>query len=1287
MRNIKSGAAPDSKSPARRNVVDLNFQKLTVYSYDGVVILNKKLEVIYYSQSAGRIQGWEAAGKKKNEIDSWIYPEDVAMVKALLNKVLVKTGASMPCTFKSKRADGSLILLECTFTNYFDDKDINGIVANFRDISEKKQTEDLPQTINKVVVESKPDNGKNIENREFIKTITDNLPVMIAYWDTDLICRFANKPYAEWFDRRREEMMGINKKDLLNKDEFELHKSHIKNVLQGSPQSFERTFRKADGSRMYTHTDYFPDKQDGSVRGFYSMIYDLTKVRLAEAEVKKKTEQLEDLLENINDGFIALDKNLNYTYANKQISEMLGLSAESLIGRNIWELFPDAVGSATYNAVNTALKEKKYVCNEDYYEPLDLYQENRVYPTGSGISMFIRDITKNKQEEHHLKLLESVITNTTDAVMITEAGNLDEPGPRILYLNEAFAKMTGYRTEELLNKTPRILQGPKSQREELKRLSAALHAGQSCEATIINYKKNGEEFWNNFTVSPVSNEKSKITHFIAIQRDVTAKKNDELQKFLLADVNLILNETADLKNALQKVTDRLVSFDAFDIAETWLISTDKNKINLVAKSAKTKEAQLFYHDNANTKSLTKGDGLPGVTLASHSVQVWRDADDNDKFIRRNDAKKAGLKTMYGLPLKYNNEAIGVLVLASRDGQEKHKFSSLFNAFTTNLGTDIKRKQLEQELNQVFNFAPDAICITGTDGYFKKVNPAVSLLFEYSEEELLKQPLSTFIHPADVAASIEKFQLPSPEKETVYFENRVVTRTGKIKWLSWTSTHATEEGLLFSVAKDITEKKELEQLLNKATNLARIGSWEVDLVKRSLYWSAMTKEIHEVAPDFEPNISQQTEFYHDGEAIEQAMEQAIKHGDPFDVELQIVTARGNIKWVRVIGEAEFNNKQCVRLYGSLQDIDSRKQAEILGKRALEERNIILESIDDAFFAVDKNWVVTYWNNMAERVLAKPREQTLNNNLWKVFPSEIDSESYEKYHLAASTNHAVHFEDHYAPLKKWYEISAYPSDTGLSVFFKDITDRKEADLRLVELNERLQKHAKDLADSNAELEQFAYVASHDLQEPLRMVTSFLSQLDRKYGEIIDDKGKQYIHFAVDGAKRMRQIILDLLDFSRVGRTEEDVEVVNTNKVVDEILMLYRKQIEELNAEIIVENLPTVHTYKTPVRQVFQNLISNSLKYHQKDVAPVINISYKETKTQYQFTVKDNGIGIDAEFFEKIFIIFQRLHNKDEYSGTGMGLAIAKKIVENLGGKIWVESTEGQGSTFYFTLLKNK
>jgi signal transduction histidine kinase len=231
--------------------------------------------------------------------------------------------------------------------------------------------------------------------------------------------------------------------------------------------------------------------------------------------------------------------------------------------------------------------------------------------------------------------------------------------------------------------------------------------------------------------------------------------------------------------------------------------------------------------------------------------------------------------------------------------------------------------------------------------------------------------------------------------------------------------------------------------------------------------------------------------------------------------------------------------------------------------------------------------------------------------------------------------------------------------------------------------LTQKEKELAASNAELERFAYIASHDLQEPLRMVTGFLGQINKKYGDLFDDKGKQYMYFATDGATRMRQIILDLLDYSRVGLTTDKREEVDLNTLVLEITGLFKKQVNERGVRIKIDQLPVLNTFKAPVRQLFQILIANALKHQSADGASIISISAEEKSGHWKFTVADNGIGIDPAYLEQIFLPYKRLHSREQYPGTGIGLAITKKIVENLGGKITVESIEGKGTVFYFTL----
>jgi len=272
--------------------------------------------------------------------------------------------------------------------------------------------------------------------------------------------------------------------------------------------------------------------------------------------------------------------------------------------------------------------------------------------------------------------------------------------------------------------------------------------------------------------------------------------------------------------------------------------------------------------------------------------------------------------------------------------------------------------------------------------------------------------------------------------------------------------------------------------------------------------------------------------------------------------------------------------------------------------------------------------------------------------------------------------------------YVEITAHPiqfeGKKARMVVVNDVTEKRRHEQVLKRLNEDLKKRATELASSNAELERFAYIASHDLQEPLRMVSSFLQLLQKRYDGQLDEKAHQYIHYAVDGSERMKTLILDLLEYSRVG-SKEDFGPVDMSQVMGEVGDIFRDKIIATRARIEISHLPMVRGDKVQLTQLMQNLVGNALKYH-GDSPPVVKVWGKEIPGYWQFSVQDNGIGIDPSFFDKIFIIFQRLHNKSTYSGTGIGLAICKKIVERHGGRIWVESTLNQGSTFSFTLANN-
>jgi light-regulated signal transduction histidine kinase (bacteriophytochrome) len=245
-------------------------------------------------------------------------------------------------------------------------------------------------------------------------------------------------------------------------------------------------------------------------------------------------------------------------------------------------------------------------------------------------------------------------------------------------------------------------------------------------------------------------------------------------------------------------------------------------------------------------------------------------------------------------------------------------------------------------------------------------------------------------------------------------------------------------------------------------------------------------------------------------------------------------------------------------------------------------------------------------------------------------------------------------------------------------RDITERNKVETKLKET-------VKELKRSNEELRQFAYVSSHDLQEPLRTIASFTQLLERRYKGKLDRDADEFMDYIVDAAVRMKQQINDLLEYSRVTTAGNEFRSVDTNSILNQAFNNLKNSIDDTNAEIIHDPLPDVIADGDQLIRVFQNIIGNAIKYRKPDGPPKIHISAHEDKgkNEYVFSVSDNGIGIKKEYLDRIFIVFQRLHTRDEYKGTGIGLSVVKKVIERHGGYIWVESEYGKGSTFYFTI----
>ncbi|OAN54152.1 histidine kinase [Paramagnetospirillum marisnigri] len=362
-----------------------------------------------------------------------------------------------------------------------------------------------------------------------------------------------------------------------------------------------------------------------------------------------------------------------------------------------------------------------------------------------------------------------------------------------------------------------------------------------------------------------------------------------------------------------------------------------------------------------------------------------------------------------------------------------------------------------------------------------------------------------------------------------------------------------------------------------------------------------------------------------------------------------------------------------------------------ERAHRDAKLILDAAGDGICGVDASGAVTFINPAARRMLGLMAADPVGRNFHLLcHHSHPDGSPYAgadcpvTQTLTDGQTREVHQETFWhstgRPVPVDLVASAVTDEdsvVGAVVVFHDIAERIKAE-------QRLARQAAELARSNADLEQFAYIASHDLREPLRQVSSYVSLLERRYGEQLEQDAKDFIAFARDGAARMNQLVIDLLDFSRVGHSAQPLEQVALGRAVDDACANLAARITETGARVVRDDeLPVVAGNTGELVRLFQNLIGNALKYRDPDRDPEVSVSARRDGTNWVVTVADNGIGIDSAYFDKIFGIFQRLHTRDKFDGTGIGLAICKKIIEQMGGNIWVESDPGRGSSFHFTL----
>lgn len=900
-----------------------------------------------------------------------------------------------------------------------------------------------------------------------------------------------------------------------------------------------------------------------------------------------------------------------------------------------------------------------------------------------GAAVTSRDITEKKRSMALLvaneRRFRTMVENSTDAIAILSAEG------KAMYVSQSVQSILGYTEEEAVQTNIYDIIHPDDTPGIEKALELIMsNPGVPIAGTVTRIRhKNGTWRWIEATLTNMLHDPS-INGIIDNFRDITEKITAE---------KIIREERMLLRTLI-----------------------DNLPLNVYTKNLQSKKTLANRTDYEYSGMSTEAEVLGKDDYELYAEESARNTIEEDRFIFSTGQSIINKEEYH---IRKDGSHAWFLISKIPILNEENEITGLIG-----ISYDItERKVIEQQLNDAYHFnqtvietSPAGIWIYEESGKAINVNRAAVVLAGTSVEDLLSlnfRELESWKNTELHNAAIEALESGKMVRTEVHYHNRVNAET----WFEAFLTPVQFKGKkhLMVMTYDIRERMHAEEALKKsktqlsiATQLARLGYWELNIDEGVFTFNdqfyAMLRTTAEEMGGFSMSAQRYSDlFLHpdDRKLVGEEIRIAIESADPFytrDLEHRIIHLNGDIGYLAVrFYVVKDENGRTIRTVGANQDITEQKIAADQIRQAKERYEMVHKATNDAIYEWDIVNDTSYWGEGYETLFGHKRTGDKMDSLsWteNLHPDEKDMLIAEIRNAFKEKKTTLTRELRFRCADNSYKIifdkliiRYDPDGEPLKVFgaMQDISELKKNETSIRELNEKLNKRAEELATSNAELERFAYVASHDLQEPLRMVSSFLQLLQKKYNNLFDETGTEYINYAVDGAERMKRLILDLLEYSRVGTSQDMFVKTDINQVMQQVLDVFSNKIMEKNALIKVGQLPVIRANTMQITQLLQNLVGNALKYNTSAV-PEIEIGCEDKGHAWQFSIKDNGIGIDPKFFNKIFIIFQRLHNKNQFSGTGIGLAICKKIVEKHGGNIWIQSDPGKGSTFFFTIQKN-
>ncbi|MDW7733240.1 MAG: PAS domain S-box protein [Methanolobus sp.] len=628
------------------------------------------------------------------------------------------------------------------------------------------------------------------------------------------------------------------------------------------------------------------------------------------------------------------------------------------------------------------------------------------------------------------------------------------------------------------------------------------------------------------------------------------------------------------------------------------------------------------------------------------------------------------------------------------------FQSIFRDITDRKRFEDALRQSEEKYRTLIENTQDGVFIV-QDAKVQFANKAACRMAGYTLDEAIEKDFREFVAPEDLEMVIGHFnRMMAGEDVPREYELRALRKDGAKIIVNMNVELINYSGrvVIMGVAKDITERKRLEEALHVSEERYRNLYHEAPIAYMSAGSDGRIRMVNKRSVELlgysEDDLLGREVFdlYADtpsGKEKARALFMQFLAGEEIrEEELEMRRADGRLIWIRLtVGPILDTEGHVVESRSMVVDITEHKRIDDALHASEERYRLLFERAGDAIFIVeaegDNKGEIIAANQAAADMHGYAVDELITMKITDLdAPVASEKVIYGIKHILRGElikTEIIHRKKDSTvfPVEVSAGLLELEDHKHILAFYRDITERKQ-------MEEKLKQTMTDFARSNAELEQFAYVASHDLQEPLVTVISFTQLIANRYKGKLDKDADEFINYIVDGGIRMQRMINDLLAYSRVGTHGKPFELTGFETIFDQSMANLKIAIEESGAVVTHDPLPALVVDASQIVQLFQNLLSNAIKFRSTEV-PRVHVSAEDKGNEWIFSVRDNGIGMAPEFFEQIFVIFQRLHSEDAYPGTGIGLAICKKIVERHGGRIWVESAPGNGSIFYFTIPK--